>query len=287
MRKIQKGYRWLTVAGSMVIGLLGGLIYAWSIFVRPVCAAYGWETNQVVLMGNVMMACFSVGTFLGGLIWPRCGLRRTGVLGTVLFSGAVVCAAYAPSPAAMYLSWGVAGGVGIGILYSIGMYAASAWFPKKRGSVMSLFLMCFGLAPTVLAKPLTVLLTQLGVRHTMLGLGVSLFVVLGGISAFLMRMPPATWGAAPAAQAAPQAMKPCTLREAVRTGTFWLFAGGIFCLTIPYAFINSFTTVYAVDYRGLSGAQAVWIVSAAGCWAASSRTGGAAGRRWPWRASAP
>lgn len=285
MSQTKSARRWLVVAGSMVIGLFGGLIYAWSIFVKPVCAAYGWETNQVVLMGNVMMACFSGGTFLGGLVWPRYGVTRTGVLGAVLFSGAVICAAYAPSPLAMYLSWGVAGGFGIGMLYSVGMYAGSAWFPEKRGTVMSLFLMCFGLAPTVLAKPISVLLTALGVRRTMLYLGAFLFVVLGGISLFLMRLPP-DHRQDPAGEKTPAALTPCSLREAVRTGTFWLFAGGIFCLTIPYAFINSYATVYAIDYRGLSADQAVLIVSASGLGAAGGRLlGGVAADRWGCRVS--
>ena len=34
--------RWLVVAGAMVIGLLSGLVYAWSIFVQQICQQYGW-----------------------------------------------------------------------------------------------------------------------------------------------------------------------------------------------------------------------------------------------------
>mgnify|MGYP000672988849 FL=1 len=77
--------RWLVVVGSLIIGLLGGLVYAWSIFVRPVCEAYGWGTDQVALMGNVMMALFCGGATVGGNMLPKLGARKTSFIGSMMF----------------------------------------------------------------------------------------------------------------------------------------------------------------------------------------------------------
>ena len=65
--------RWFVVIGSLIIGLLSGLVYSWSLFVQPVCETYGWDTDQVAMMGNVMMAMFCLGASVGGNMLPKLG----------------------------------------------------------------------------------------------------------------------------------------------------------------------------------------------------------------------
>ena len=62
-----------------------------------------------------------------------------------------------------------------------------------------------------------------------------------------------------------------TVKEGVRTPAFWLYFTAFFMLVIPYSFISSYTTVFAVDYRGLAPEQAVRIVSLMGIGAAVGR----------------
>lgn len=125
--------RWLVVAGAMVIGLLSGLVYAWSIFVQPICQQYGWGTDQVAMMGNVMMATFCLGASIGGNILPKLGSTKTSFIGAMLFGLGILVSAFVTVPGIMYVTWGVCGGIGVGILYNVGMFVTSAWFPDKRG----------------------------------------------------------------------------------------------------------------------------------------------------------
>lgn len=269
--------RWLVVVGSLIIGLLGGLVYAWSIFVRPVCEAYGWGTDQVALMGNVMMALFCGGATVGGNMLPKLGARKTSFIGSMMFGLGILVSAFVRSPILMYITWGVCGGLGVGILYAIGMYVASAWFPDKRGVIMGLFLALFGLALTVFSKPISSMLATMGVQTTMLIMGVVFTVVLGAISLFLMQMPPEGWrpeGYVPPVSKSGKAedeMESLTVAEGVRTPAFWLYFLAFFFLVIPYSFISSYTTVFAVDYRGLTPEQGVSIVSMMGIGAALGR----------------
>lgn len=267
--------RWLVVLGSLVIGLMSGLVYSWSLFVKPICAEYGWGTDQVALMGNVMMALFCGGATVGGNMLPKLGAKKTSVIGSLLFGGGVLVSAFIRNPIVMYITYGVCAGLGVGILYAIGMYVASAWFPDKRGVIMGLFLALFGLSLTVFSKPISSMLTGIGVQTTMTIMGVVFIVVLGGISLTVMKMPPEGWypeGYVPPVKGgkSEDELESLTVKEGVRTPAFWLYFTAFFMLIIPYSFISSYTTVFA-DYRGLSADDAVRIVSYMGIGAAVGR----------------
>ena len=268
--------RWLVVLGSLIIGLLSGLVYSWSLFVKPICAEYGWGTDQVALMGNVMMALFCGGATVGGNMLPKLGSKKTSVIGSLLFGGGVLVSAFVRNPVIMYITYGVCAGLGVGILYAIGMYVASAWFPDKRGVIMGLFLALFGLSLTVFSKPISSMLTNMGVQTTMTIMGIVFIVVLGGISLTVMKMPPEGWypeGYVPPVKDGKKEdeLESLTVKEGVRTPAFWLYFTAFFMLVIPYSFISSYTTVFAVDYRGLAPEQAVRIVSLMGIGAAVGR----------------
>ena len=268
--------RWLVVAGAMVIGLLSGLVYAWSIFVQPICQQYGWGTDQVAMMGNVMMATFCLGASIGGNILPKLGSTKTSFIGAMLFGLGILVSAFVTVPGIMYVTWGVCGGIGVGILYNVGMFVTSAWFPDKRGVIMGIFLALFGLSLTVLSQPISSMLASLGVKTTMLVMGIAFTVILGLIALLVMRMPPAGWHPAgyqvsASANGKKEELVSCSVGEAVKTPAFWLYTCAFFFLIIPYAFISSYTTVFATEYRGLEAAQAVAIVSVMGIGAALGR----------------
>lgn len=265
--------RWLVVAGSMIIGLFGGLVYAWSIFVKPVCETYGWNVGQVAMMGAVMMACFAVGNSLGGIILPKIGSTMTGVIGSFLFGMGILLSAFVRNPVLMYLTWGVMGGYGIGNLYSIGMFVASQWFPDKRGMIMGLFLALFGLSLTVFTKPISVMLSIYGVQSTMVIMGITFLVILLPTSLFLMKTPPDGWKPRQLSKenSYKEEMISCTVEEASKTFAFKLFAAVFFFMAIPYTFINSYASVFCVDYKGLTTNQSVVIISMMGVGACLGR----------------
>lgn len=268
--------RWYVVAGSLVIGLLAGLVYSWSIFVKPVCAAYGWGTDQVAMMGNVMMAFFCLGASVGGNMLPKLGSVKTSLIGSLMFGLGILVSAFVRVPFIMYITWGICAGLGVGILYAIGMYVASAWFPDKRGMIMGIFLALFGLSLTILSKPISSMLSVMGVQTTMMILGAVFTVVLGGISVTVMKTPPANWH--PEGYIAPEnggkkedELVSCTIAESLKTPAFWLYFLAFFFLVIPYSFISSYTVVFATEYRGLTADQGVTIVSMMGIGAAVGR----------------
>lgn len=269
--------RWFVVIGSLIIGLLSGLVYSWSLFVQPVCAEYGWDTDQVAMMGNVMMAMFCLGASVGGNMLPKLGSIKTCFIGSMLYGLGVLVSAFVTNAILMYITWGLCGGLGVGILYTNGMYVTSAWFPDKRGIIMGIFLALFGLSLTVFSAPISSLLTGAGVRTTMIIMGIMFLVVLGFFSLVTMKMPPAGWY--PTGYVVPTTdggkkeneLEPVSAKESFKTPAFWLYFSAFFFLVIPYSFISSYTTVFATEYRGLTADQGTTIVAMMGVGAAVGR----------------
>ncbi|NTW07064.1 MAG: OFA family MFS transporter, partial [Syntrophaceae bacterium] len=42
-----EGKRWFLAMAGVVIMLILGTVYAWSVFVKPIAAAQGWEVKMV------------------------------------------------------------------------------------------------------------------------------------------------------------------------------------------------------------------------------------------------
>lgn len=270
------GYRVLVVIAACAMGVMAGLIYTWSIWVQPICQEYGWDTNQVALMGNVMLATFVFGVTIGGQLLPKLGAKKSCLIGTVAFGGFFIISAYVTSPVVMYLTYGGVAGIGVGILYVVCQFAASAWFPNNRGMVMGIFLAIFGLSVTIFTGPINGMLGSMGVKSTMTIMGV-LIVVVCLIGSVIVSAPPAGWtpdnaGTEQKAVNADNAdEKSLTVKEAVKTKTFWMITVAYSLLVWPYAFISSYLGIYISEEKMLSTAVVVTAVSATGIGSALGR----------------
>ena len=274
MTETNTGKRIVIVIFACLIGLMAGLIYTWSIWVRPICEEYGWGTDLVALMGNVMLITFVFGVTLGGQLLPKLGARTSCLIGTVCFGGFFILSAFVTNPILMYVTYGGVAGLGVGILYVVCQFAASAWFPDHRGLVMGIFLAIFGLSVTICSAPIHSILNSLGVRGTMLLVG-GIVTAVCFIGSLVMQAPPAGWSPAGAkkadAAAKPAEVKSLTVGEAVKTKDFWLIFLAYTLLVWPYAFISSYITVFVTEQKMLTAAAAVPCVSATGIGSAVGR----------------
>lgn len=268
------GKRIVIVIFACLIGLMAGLIYTWSIWVRPICEEYGWGTDLVALMGNVMLITFVFGVTLGGQMLPKLGARTSCLIGTIAFGGFFLLSAFVTNPILMYVTYGGVAGLGVGILYVVCQFAASAWFPDHRGLVMGIFLAVFGLSVTICSAPIHGILNSVGVRGTMLIVG-GVITAVCLIGSLFMQTPPPGWTPAGMkktenVQAAAE-VKSLTVGEAVKTKDFWFIFIAYMLLVWPYAFISSYITVFVTEQKMLSAAAAVTCVSATGIGSAAGR----------------
>ncbi|OQC71155.1 MAG: Major Facilitator Superfamily protein [Euryarchaeota archaeon ADurb.Bin009] len=226
--------RWGLIALGLLINLCLGSIYSWSVFVAPLAAhftaALGREVTagEVLLPFSVFLAFFAIAMPLAGKYIERYGPRKVTVAGGLLTGLGWLLASTATSVEALYVVYGVIGGLGVGIAYGAPVAVAARWFPDRRGLAVGLTLLGFGVSAFVTANAAGALIAAYGVMTTFAIFGVVLAAVLV-IAALPLRFPPAGWHpagwSAPAPGTGTAPACECDRRAMLRTGTFYgLFA---------------------------------------------------------------
>ena len=226
--------RWGLIALGLLINLCLGSIYSWSVFVAPLAAhftaALGREVaaGEVLLPFSVFLAFFAIAMPLAGKYIERYGPRKVTVAGGLLTGLGWLLASTATSVEALYVVYGVIGGLGVGIAYGAPVAVAARWFPDRRGLAVGLTLLGFGVSAFVTANAAGALIAAYGVMTTFAIFGVVLAAVLV-VAALPLRFPPAGWHpagwSAPAPGTGTAPACECDRRAMLRAGTFYgLFA---------------------------------------------------------------
>src|SRR6266852_8278205 len=112
--------RWLIAAAGVVMQVALGAVYAWSGFRLPLTKNYGWTVPQVTLAFELAILMLGLASFAGGLWMRRAGPRRVAVVAGLCYGLGVVLAGQAGGRLwLLYLSYGVLGGIGLGLAYIV------------------------------------------------------------------------------------------------------------------------------------------------------------------------
>jgi MFS family permease len=142
---------WIAIAGVIVMICLG-TVYSWSLFVRPLIAAYQWSNQETSLVFELAIFFLGVGAIIGGRWQDRVGPRTVTIVGVVLWGAGVLLAGLLTpvmGKTAMYVFYGIVGGLGLGFGYITPVAMVTKWFPDKRGLASGMVVMGFGLGAFV------------------------------------------------------------------------------------------------------------------------------------------
>ena len=213
--------RWLIAVAGVVMQVALGSVYAWSVFRIPLTTSYGWTVTQVTLAFELAIFMLGIAAFTGGLWMQRKGPRRVAIVGGLCYGLGVVLAGQVGSNLGLlYVSYGVLGGIGLGLAYIVPVATLIKWFPDKRGMITGLAVAGFGAGALITAPVAQRLISWVGISQTFTTLGVIYFIAISG-SAVFMRNPsddyrPAGWQP-PLSQQQQGSGKDYTLREALST----------------------------------------------------------------------
>ena len=238
-------FGWYVVAASFVILFLNaGARLMIGVLVKPMIADFGWSRSAVSLAVFVNMAVFSVAIIVAGRLYDRYGPKRIILVSSLLFAGGLMLMAVMTSLWQFVLFYGVISAAGLGGTTSpIFGAIVSRWFERRRGSAISLAMSGTSLGQFALVPLFTAFLLDEGWRSTMLWVGVLCLVVNVVLVFWVLRGDPrelgkepyghaeVAAGATPAVTGAPVAApepRSLGLREAMRTGSFWLFTVAMF-----------------------------------------------------------
>jgi len=187
--------RWLIAVGAVAIHLSIGGIYAYSIYQLPLKNSLGWATSDVSLAFSI--AIFVLGltaAFLGSYVEDY-GPRKSGLAAAVLYGIGTVGAGVAVTVQSLPLflfTFGVIGGMGLGLGYISPIGTLLEWFPDRRGMATGLAVMGFG-AGALLTGPFgNYLIQNFGVANAFFTLGILYFVLMAAGASYLAK-PPSGW----------------------------------------------------------------------------------------------
>ena len=163
----------------------------------------------------------------GGYLNNRFGPRVVATTGGILYGLSFILAGFAaPHLSLLYLTYGVIGGIGVGLAYIVPLAILVKWFPDRRGFITGLAVAGFG-AGAAITSPLAanVLLPAFGVSLTFIYLGI-VYLLVAVIAAQFYRQAPEGYvprGWTPTVQqTAARATHDYTLAEALRIPRWYL-----------------------------------------------------------------
>jgi MFS transporter, OFA family, oxalate/formate antiporter len=256
--------RWLVAGAGVLMQLALGAIYGWSVFVTPLEQLNGWSRTQVTLTFTIALFVLGIAAFGGGIWVDRRGPRIVGVTAGLLYGLGVFLAGFAPGNLLLlYLSYGLLGGVGLGLGYIIPVATLVRWFPDRRGLIGGIAVAGFGGGALVTALVGPGLIGAFGVWTTfkILGIGYGALIVL---SACVLRAPPAGYaprGRSAVARIAIQApTDEFTMGAALQSWQWYALWLILFLNVIPGAAVISVAVPMAQDLTAVSASSAAGLV---------------------------
>jgi MFS transporter, OFA family, oxalate/formate antiporter len=215
---------WIAVAGVCLQMALGAA-YAWSVFRIPLTKEFGWSVSQVTLTFTISWFFLGCSSLAGGLWMKRVGPKVVAMTAGVLWGGGVFLASFSAYKLWwLYLTYGVIGGIGLGMGYIVPITVLVKWFPDRRGLITGIAVAGFGAGSLFSAPAAGWLMRHVGLLPTFSYLGVAYGVIAVTASLF-MRNPPDGWlpeGWTPTAKHISQrADRDYTLGEALGTWQWW------------------------------------------------------------------
>ncbi len=263
-------YGWIVVAATHAcLFVIFGVAYSFAAFFGALEQEFAASRGDVSLVFAICgFLYFMVGAFAGQLA-DRFGPRRVVLAGIVFLALGLAAASRAGSLAALYVTYSIGIGLGVGCVYVPSVGAVQPWFIARRGLASGLAVAGIGVGNFVVPLVSAQLVEAFGWRRSFEILAAGA-LVLGGIAALLIENRPQARGLYPDGARAGEGVPPpaqvapgIRLGEAMRTRAFWLQWGAIFFCSIGLFMPFVHLVPYARD-AGHPETTAVFLVSLIG-----------------------
>ena len=261
--------RWLIALSAVGIHISIGSVYAWSVFNKPLASSFGWGGNEIAMTFSLAILFLGLSAAIMGHFVEKRGPRISGTVAACFWGVGLIGSGLATSIGNLYLLWisyGVIGGIGLGIGYITPVSTLVKWFPDRRGMATGLAIMGFGFGAMIGGPVFNYIITTISLPATFYITG-AFYLVLMLASARYLERPPEGWMPESMKQEVeagerevPQDLTQQTANEAVKTAPFyglWLMMFiNISCgIAVIYA-----ASPLAQESIGLTAAEAAAVV---------------------------
>jgi MFS family permease len=263
-------YGWvvLVVAGAGIFASGAGQSHIFSVFIGPISRDLNIGAAAIASAYGLATLIAAFGLPLMGRIIDRQGARKTMTIVVILLGFACIAFGFAPGLIWLGLGFGALRFLAQGSLMLNSTNVLSHWFSRKRGFAMGLMLLGFAISMAIHPPASQWLIDHVGWRQAWIWIGVSTWVLMLPLLAFLLHNAPEPLGLVPdgiaevasmgGVQDRHSAAYGLTLAEALRTPTFYIVATGLFTMSMLVTALHFFQ-VSIFEHQGLSPTIAAWM----------------------------
>lgn len=217
---ISSSTRWIQLAAGVICMMaVSSPQYVWTLFTKPILAQFGGALSTLQITFSILIVLQTFLSPFQGFLVDRFGPRLLLSVGAILTGLSWVLTAKATSVVGVYLTYGLIGGIGTGIIY-VGIVGLMVkWFPDRRGFAVGMVAAGYGMGAILTTFPISSSLASVGYQQTLTNFGLMIGVV-GLIAAQALKRPPKDWMAN--AQTLTSTVVSVAPKQMLKTPVFWL-----------------------------------------------------------------
>ncbi|HEY1411437.1 MAG TPA: oxalate/formate MFS antiporter, partial [Rhodopila sp.] len=182
--------RWIQLAlGLVCMMAISSPQYVWTLFTKPIGSALSVSPASLQVTFSLLIVLQTFFSPFQGWLVDRFGPKLLIGVGCVMSGLSWVLASYASSLTMLYLTYGLVGGLGTGIVYVGVVGQMVGWFPHRRGFAAGVVAAGYGMGAIVTTFPITNSLAAVGYQMTLLQYG-AIFALIGLIAALGLKPAP-------------------------------------------------------------------------------------------------
>ena len=245
-----------TLIGSLLVLLVLGSVYAWSLFNLPLSSKYELDIDAIAFTFGIMTLFIAIGSSSSGFLKLRIGMQNVVALSAVCTGAGLLLSAFAPNLITLYLSAGLLLGFGDGLGYMLVLTNCVKFFPKHKGLVSALCIGAYGLGSLLFKSIDSYVMANYSLENALLTWGAicAVIVTLGSILIYdAMQQASVVSGAS--------SKREYDLQNAIRTLPYWLLSLMFFIDCMVGLYIIGIASNLGSALLNMSAAEAATAVS--------------------------
>ncbi len=239
--------RWLQLGlGLVCMMAISSPQYVWTLMTRPLAAKLGIALPELQVTFSLLIILQTFFSPFQGKLIDRFGPRMLISIGTVMSGLSWVLASQVHSAPMLYLTYGVVGGLGTGIVYVGVVGLMVRWFPAQRGFAAGAVAAGYGMGAIVTTFPIASSLQARGIDATLWIFGIA-FAIVGLLASQGLRVPPSHEAAAASSSGSTSVVN---LRpsQTLKTPIFWLMFAMMTMMSTSGLMVTSQMATFAADF---------------------------------------
>lgn len=163
------GWGWVVMIASFCCNIVvDGIIFSFGLIVSQLSESFHVPISKTAWVGSLLSGFYLIaGPFVSALS-NRYGFRTVTIVGSVLGATSLSLSIFATSVEFLYVTVGIIGGIGFGLVYVPSVIAVGFYFEKKRALATGIAVCGSGIGTFVIAPLTSWLLEEYGWKGTIL-----------------------------------------------------------------------------------------------------------------------